>query len=210
MDKQQLARVETGISTGNEFAHATRVSIPWSFRDCPKPKRWHNGNAVVLCLQRVGNGGMSKSQRRILCLGLSLIALAALFPPWWASQFDSTYRHDVGRFFLWNPPERVIVPMPLPSDPKRFFSYYGLQVRIGRLICEVIALASLTSLAILVVPGLLRLPSSIRGRSRRRRGLCLSCGYNLTGNTSGVCPECGGRMSGDLDQTPARRGRDDD
>ncbi|HEV2688413.1 MAG TPA: hypothetical protein VGV35_07655, partial [Bryobacteraceae bacterium] len=30
--------------------------------------------------------------------------------------------------------------------------------------------------------------------SRRRRlriGLCQSCGYNLTGNTSGVCPECG-------------------
>lgn len=27
--------------------------------------------------------------------------------------------------------------------------------------------------------------------SRRRRGLCTTCGYNLTGNESGVCPECG-------------------
>ena len=26
---------------------------------------------------------------------------------------------------------------------------------------------------------------------RRWRGLCLKCGYNLTGNVSGVCPECG-------------------
>jgi hypothetical protein len=26
---------------------------------------------------------------------------------------------------------------------------------------------------------------------RRYRGCCASCGYNLTGNTSGVCPECG-------------------
>lgn len=26
---------------------------------------------------------------------------------------------------------------------------------------------------------------------RRRKGLCLKCGYNLTGNESGVCPECG-------------------
>lgn len=26
---------------------------------------------------------------------------------------------------------------------------------------------------------------------RRRRGRCLNCGYNLTGNESGVCPECG-------------------
>lgn len=31
-----------------------------------------------------------------------------------------------------------------------------------------------------------------RRRARRRKlGLCLRCGYNLTGNTSGVCPECG-------------------
>jgi hypothetical protein len=29
-----------------------------------------------------------------------------------------------------------------------------------------------------------------RGR-RVREGLCLSCGYDLTGNTSGMCPECG-------------------
>lgn len=27
--------------------------------------------------------------------------------------------------------------------------------------------------------------------AREREGLCESCGYNLTGNTSGVCPECG-------------------
>ncbi len=35
----------------------------------------------------------------------------------------------------------------------------------------------------------------IRGPLRRwrrsRRGECLACGYNLTGNVSGVCPECG-------------------
>ncbi len=30
-----------------------------------------------------------------------------------------------------------------------------------------------------------------RRHRRRKRGLCLACGYNLTGNTSGVCPECG-------------------
>ena len=31
-----------------------------------------------------------------------------------------------------------------------------------------------------------------RARHRPRRGLCLSCGYDLTGNTSGRRPECGG------------------
>ncbi|UCC32457.1 MAG: hypothetical protein JSU86_09280 [Phycisphaerales bacterium] len=34
----------------------------------------------------------------------------------------------------------------------------------------------------------------IRRRWRRRRGLCLNCGYNLTGNVSGICPECGTRI----------------
>jgi hypothetical protein len=32
-------------------------------------------------------------------------------------------------------------------------------------------------------------------RQRLRAGLCVECAYNLTGNTSGVCPECGSRIS---------------
>lgn len=39
----------------------------------------------------------------------------------------------------------------------------------------------------------------IRGPLRRwrrgRKGLCVKCGYDLTGNTSGVCPECGEALS---------------
>ena len=31
----------------------------------------------------------------------------------------------------------------------------------------------------------------LRRYRRRKRGLCLKCGYNLTGNVSGRCPECG-------------------
>jgi hypothetical protein len=33
--------------------------------------------------------------------------------------------------------------------------------------------------------------SPFRRRRRRKLGLCVRCGYNLTGNVSGVCPECG-------------------
>jgi hypothetical protein len=47
--------------------------------------------------------------------------------------------------------------------------------------------------------------SFVRGplsrRSRRRRGLCLKCGYNLAGNTSGVCPECGTPRTGTYGET---------
>ena len=33
-------------------------------------------------------------------------------------------------------------------------------------------------------------PHWVRVR-RWRRGQCVGCGYDLTGNVSGVCPECG-------------------
>ena len=38
--------------------------------------------------------------------------------------------------------------------------------------------------------------SALRRALRLRRGLCPACGYDLTGNTSGVCPECGGQAPG--------------
>ena len=31
----------------------------------------------------------------------------------------------------------------------------------------------------------------LRQCRRRRRGCCVACGYDLTGNTSGICSECG-------------------
>jgi len=34
----------------------------------------------------------------------------------------------------------------------------------------------------------------VRRWRRRRTGLCQKCGYDLTGNVSGVCPECGFRV----------------
>ncbi len=46
-----------------------------------------------------------------------------------------------------------------------------------------------------VYPGgvLLRIVAD-RGRFRSRDGLCVACGYDLRGNTSGVCPECGAHI----------------
>ncbi len=32
-------------------------------------------------------------------------------------------------------------------------------------------------------------------RRRMKLGLCLRCGYDLTGNVSGVCPECGTKIA---------------
>ncbi len=45
----------------------------------------------------------------------------------------------------------------------------------------------LASLLVVVVP---LLPFLVK-RRRLKAGLCIRCEYNLTGNESGVCPECG-------------------
>ena len=43
-------------------------------------------------------------------------------------------------------------------------------------------------------PTLAFIRGPLRRWRRRRRGLCIKCGYNLERNVSGVCPEClGGR-----------------
>jgi len=45
-----------------------------------------------------------------------------------------------------------------------------------------------------LLPLLRFLQPLVEGRRRRRRiriGACPTCGYNLTGNVSGTCPECG-------------------
>lgn len=46
------------------------------------------------------------------------------------------------------------------------------------------------ALLFLVLPLLWLLPFHLRFL-RRARNQCLRCGYNLTGNLSGICPECG-------------------
>lgn len=46
-------------------------------------------------------------------------------------------------------------------------------------------------LAFAAFPGLAFIRGPLRRWRRRRRGLCVKCGYDLTGNTTGTCPECG-------------------
>ncbi|UCE59596.1 MAG: hypothetical protein JSU63_19400 [Phycisphaerales bacterium] len=42
-----------------------------------------------------------------------------------------------------------------------------------------------------IYPTIACIRGPLRRWRRRRKGLCLNCGYDLTGNESGVCPECG-------------------
>ena len=49
-------------------------------------------------------------------------------------------------------------------------------------------------IALLLLP-VLSAAMFVRKRSRRSGSGCIRCHYNLTGNTSGVCPECGTPIS---------------
>lgn len=42
-----------------------------------------------------------------------------------------------------------------------------------------------------IYPTIAFIRGPFRRYRRRKRGDCVSCGYNLTGNKSGTCPECG-------------------
>ena len=55
----------------------------------------------------------------------------------------------------------------------------------------------LGALALVLPAGHLAFAAGRRWRRRRHaaRGLCPACGYDLTGNTSGVCPECGNQFA---------------
>lgn len=45
-------------------------------------------------------------------------------------------------------------------------------------------------LLFMLYPGVSLLLPMMRRTWRRNRNLCVTCGYNMTGNTSGICPEC--------------------
>lgn len=42
-----------------------------------------------------------------------------------------------------------------------------------------------------IYPAIAFIRGPLRRWHRRRKGLCVRCGYDLRGNVSGVCPECG-------------------
>jgi hypothetical protein len=97
-------------------------------------------------------------------------------------------------------------PQPLPKDngledPHERLIFFGVgfasvelgptrpRVRGGRLI-TVVLFYFLLAPAFALLP-LLQWWASRRARARRTKGQCARCSYDLTGNVSGVCPECG-------------------
>jgi hypothetical protein len=108
------------------------------------------------------------------------------------SRFEFT--HDSGGAFLGDcmPPRHVSHGRRLlgfqymvlvPLDPQ-------CNSRLWLLIAPMLGLAAIVA----AYPCLLFVVFGVRCLRRVRAAGCPKCGYNLTGNTSGVCPECGAEV----------------
>ena len=67
---------------------------------------------------------------------------------------------------------------------------------VGVLVAVIFRTGTAFLFCVLVMPPVSLVFVSIREviRSRDRPGLCRNCQYDLTGNVSGVCPECGSKI----------------
>lgn len=92
-------------------------------------------------------------------------------------------------------PVQKVLFIEKPSKWPRLSRLVGLSVGRGGETIIYIASIRLPPLALsgllATYPTIAFVRGPVRRRRRRRRGLCIRCGYNLTGNVSGVCPECG-------------------
>lgn len=84
-------------------------------------------------------------------------------------------------------PQAVFMEDLLRPVPKQFA---GIAWSRNRVSCRLGP--SLVLVAILAIyPTIAFIRGPWRRRRHRKRGLCPRCGYDLTGNVSGTCPECG-------------------
>ena len=95
----------------------------------------------------------------------------------------------------------------MPSVRRASLCNYGLTGGLGGLILGLLATQNPSRVGILTIAAMGAAGAALccyewwtvvrPGRmaiGRCTRGQCPRCGYDLTGNTSGVCPECGGQV----------------
>ena len=111
---------------------------------------------------------MNAKQRKILIAACVLLMGSALYPPVY---LPGGQQFTLGRDFL------LVFAKQDQRQP------YRPPIDTPRWIGEWILIAGASTILI----------TWLSDARRRGKGLCSHCGYNLTGNVCGVCPECGAR-----------------
>ena len=116
----------------------------------------------------------------------ALPAAKHLGPP----RFHTNLRRELGLYLdLW----RLTAESDYPVAPQALFSRTPLLP--GRFQRAYFRFPLWFAFVVLAAyPTLAFIRGPVRRWRRRKRGLCVQCGYNLTGLTEPRCPECGERM----------------
>jgi hypothetical protein len=119
---------------------------------------------------------------------------------WW---FSKTAWDKYQSKSVWPPPPRrewgiwgVFAVSTDMTDGRRYVGVLGAGVRwcfqqTGYRRFEVMLSCRKLAIVFAIYPTIIVSIHALRRWHRNRRGLCLKCGYSLTGNVSGTCPECG-------------------
>lgn len=135
-------------------------------------------------------------------LTLSLVACLPIVALWALSYLSPYVQTDPVTGYSRHPPRHPL-QLPIPSDAEEYvvlsrgdierWEYTPWDKKWYRLASGVSLLSIFLPMFVLIaltLGGLAFLAEPTR-HATSQRGRCLSCGYNLTGNLSGTCPECG-------------------
>ena len=121
------------------------------------------------------------------------IAICLLIVLAWAASTQLTVGLKTSYFSLLIADGDLGIARTFWNDRNRFFWRWE---RASVAQWSAISASSVVILPLWLFLGLAAVPTSFFWwRSRPRRGHCRKCGYDLTGNVSGRCPECGRAVS---------------
>ena len=136
---------------------------------------------LILAAVVVSADGLASLNGRASWFGLPISPRCSL--TWATDQGSVSAGYLVGKDFAWPP----WTSSWLGFGCRRVNLSSGTnQARLGEVRCPFwIAAVLLAS-----YPAVSFIRGPLRRYRRRKRGLCRKCGYDLTGNVSGICPEC--------------------
>lgn len=135
-----------------------------------------------------------KASERVILCALATDGLLRLCYFSGTQPFYIQYRQRRFTFFASDDGSRIAI---LRTPPPAFFQANRIRNPIaiwrGNPVQWSVIRAPLWWVSVLLAtyPTIAFIRGPLRRHRRRRRGECIGCGYDLTGNESGVCPECG-------------------